>query len=305
MTADLIIGGNSLLGWFRSGGIELGDQMWKRVIVIFIYSFIPLGLLAPRDLQVLAPFTTVTFGCICLFVISLIVKVSMLYTNGKERPEITIADVDIGVFSAISIYAFAFALPVVVLPIVRSYNGRPRKRAMVSFMSIFLCFLTVGLAGIFGYLLFGNETEGVVLDSFEQDDIFMQVVKGGFFLVVTFAYPCIGQSVMGLFSQLFFKEADPTKLITTRRIVLLGSSAAIPLLLALFLPKAGPALSVGGAFGGCIADFFFPAFMWFKLSQKKWYSFSNIICLIMAGFGVLAAALATYIAIIDAISAFG
>jgi amino acid permease len=175
---------------------------------------------------------------------------------------------------------------------------------MISLVSIILCFVAVAATGIFGYLLFGNVCEGVVLDSFPQNDILMQVVKGGFFLVVTFAYPCLGQSVTCVWSRLFFKTDDPGHLPRIHRMLVLAVTAVLPLVLAVFLPKAGPALSIGGAFGGCIVDFFYPGLMWFKLSKKKWFDWQNIGCLCMAGFGIITAGIATYIAIIDAIDAF-
>jgi amino acid permease len=152
-----------------------------RALVIFLYSFLPIGLLAPRDLSFLAPFTMVTFGCICFFVLSLIIKAVLLFAGDARRPAITLANFDFGLFSSISIYALSFALPVVVVPVVKPYNHFPHKTVMISFISILLCFIAVAATGIFGYLLFGNETEGVVLDSFPSHDILMQVVKGGSF----------------------------------------------------------------------------------------------------------------------------
>jgi amino acid permease len=236
---------------------------------------------------------------------ALIVKAIIGFASDAPHAAITLGHFDFGVFSAISIYALAFALPVVVLPIVRPYNHLPHKRAMISLISITLCFAAVAATGVFGYLLFGDEAEGIVLDNFAQGDVLMQVVKGGFFLVVTFAYPCVGQSVVALWSQLFFKTGDPARLSAPKRAVTLSAVTLLPLLLAVFLPKAGPALSIGGAFGGCLVDFFFPGLMWFRLSHRRWYDLQNLGCLLLAAFGLVAAAVATYIAIKDAITAFG
>jgi hypothetical protein len=85
----------------------------------------------------------------------------------------------------------------------------------------------------------------------------------------------------------------------------LEAAALLLLLLALFLPKAGPALAIGGAFGGCLVDFFCPALMWFRLSKRPKYDLQNIACLVMPEFGLVRAAVATYISIVDAIAAFG
>jgi hypothetical protein len=44
--------------------------------------------------------------------------------------------------------------------------------------------------------------------------------------------------------------------------------------------------------------------MWFKLSRRRWYDSQNIGSFLRATFGVVAAAIATDIAILDAITTF-
>lgn len=298
--AYLVIAARTICGWFLLGHIEA-----PRMIVVLCYSAIPICLTLPRTIGFLSPLSTATFGVVCFFVVSLIIQVSIMFARDQPRPSYTFATFNFGVFTALSVHALSFALPVVVLPIVRPYNTNAQKRTVISLASIGACLAVVVTTAIFGYLRFGDAVEGVVLDSFEQGDILMQIVRSAFCIVVTAAYPCVGQSVMSSWADLIFKDADQGRLPVGRRCVVLLCTNVPPLLLALFLPKAGPALSIGGAFGGCIVDFFFPALMWIRVAEEKIWYWKNLLCLLMAAFGVATAAIATYQAVMDAIAAFG
>jgi amino acid permease len=298
--AYLVIGIRTICGWFSLGGIEA-----PRMIVLLCYSAIPIGRTLPRQIGFLSLLSTTTFGLILFFVISLIIQVSIMFTTDQQWPTYTYATFDSSVFSALSVHALSFALPVVVLPLMRPYNTNAHKQNIVSIASIGTCLTVVVATAIFGYLRFGDAVEAVVLDSFEQGDVLMEIVRSAFCVVVTGAYVCVGQSVMASWAELIFRDANQGMLPTGRRLVVLLCANAPPLLLALFLPKAGPALLVGGAFGGCIVDFFFPALMWIKVADEPVWYWKNLLCLLMADFGVATAAIATYQAVMDAIKAFG
>jgi hypothetical protein len=78
-----------------------------------------------------------------------------------------------------------FDLPIVVLLIVRPSGHLPHKRAIISLVNIISCFAATAATGIFDYLLFGNDYESVVFDSFLQHDILTQLVKRRFIFGVT------------------------------------------------------------------------------------------------------------------------
>jgi hypothetical protein len=79
----------------------------------------------------------------------------------------------------------------------------------------------------------------------------------------------------------------------------------IPLVIAMFLPNVRPAMGISGALGGCLVDFVFPAVLFIKNSKHGLMHYQNVLCIIFAVFGLAAALISTYQAIIDAISAFG
>lgn len=306
MVGYLVICSNMINSWFDAGGIDISDALWKRFLCLVIYGCaFPMAFTLPRSIGFLGPFSMATFGCICFFIVSMIVKgIILIPKTDFEAVNVVVAKFDMGVFSAISIYGLAFALPVVILPIVKPYNPDQRKRSVISAVSVILCFLAVVIPGILGYLIFGKDTAGIILDNFESTDVLMILVRIGFFVVVSFSYPCIGQSVMGTWSQWIFGDVNQGALPTKKRIVVLALTNLIPLAIAIFLPNARPALSIGGAFGGCLVDFFFPALMWVVISKKKWFHWQNILCIIFAIFGLVCCVIATYQAIVDAINEY-
>ena len=61
----------------------------------------------------------------------MIIKTIMVLPDGF-RPDIKLAEGGFGLFSSISVYALAFCLPAVLLPIIRPYNQDIAKRGVVT-----------------------------------------------------------------------------------------------------------------------------------------------------------------------------
>ena len=109
-----------------------------------------------------------------------------------------------------------------------------------------------------------------------------------------------------MWSTLIFKEGSPASLITWKRAIILILANIFPLLIAMFLPSVKPALSIGGALGGCLVDFVFPSVLYLKLDRGKHplHYWRNVLLIAFAIFGILAAVISTYQSIVDAIHAF-
>lgn len=306
MTSYVVIGFGTISSWFSAANISVDDQLWKRAITVLIFFFIlPFPLTIPRNIRFLQPFSIASFISVILFVVAMIVKAATILPYPPDKkPEIIVAKMGMGLFSSISIFGLAFAMPVVILPLVKPYNPDSWKRSLISFWTAFCGLIFVTVPGVIGYFLFGPDCKDVVLDNFSSKDVLIIIVRAGFFIVVTCSYPCIGQSVMAAWGALIFHDSNQGELPFGKRAVVLFLTNIIPLCFAIFLPRAGPALSIGGAFGGCLVDFFFPAIMWFKLSKKRWFHWQNILCLLFALFGLVSCAIATYQAVVDAIDAF-
>lgn len=72
----------------------------------------------------------------------------------------------------------------------------------------------------------------------------------------------------------------------------------------MFFPNVRPIMAIGGAVGGCMTNFFFPPTFYLIASPKKWSTWTHILLIIMAIFGVITTGISTYEAVVDAIDAF-
>ena len=302
--AYIIIGGDMILSWFSLGGIEINDIM-TRAIVILVYSVVlPIALTIPKNIGFLSYFSTATVMFIFFYVVVLTYKgVECLIKTGME-PTCIKYKFDISAFNTISIASLTFALPCVCLPSLKLYDSKLSKRNIVTSVTLVICTILVVLPSIFGYIQFGTSTNSNVLNSYPDGDVLMIITRGVFFFVVSFAYPLVSQSTMSCWSSLLFKISSHNNLPKLKRILVLALNNIIPLVIAMFLSTAKPILGIGGAVGGCLANFTYPAVMFLKTSERKLTDWRNILTILFAVFGVVAGVLATYQAVIEAIKAF-
>jgi amino acid permease len=165
-----------------------------------------------------------------------------------------------------------------------------------------LVFVLVLISGITGYIIFGEDADANILNSFPDGDALIVAVRGGFFIVVTCAYPIVLQTIEAAWAEIIFNDDYPAGLPTKKRMVVLAVSNALPLVIAMFVPTAKPVLEVGGGFGGCLVDFCFPGILWVKQSGSPWTHWRNILAIGLVIFGIACGVVSTYLAIIGAIN---
>lgn len=305
MTAYLILGGDMITSWFDIGGIDISTR-FRHAIMIFIYALcVPVMLTIPRSNKVLEYVSYATVVSVLYFVIVLVYKCAHYCTKmQKINPTCRLWKVDMSIFSSLSIYGLAFALPAVVLPAIKEYNAGVKKRKFASFLGVFVCFLLVVISGFTGYFIFGDQTDGNILKSFNSKDILIIICRVAFFVIVSCIYPMFSASAIPLWSNAIFKETDPNKnLFGWKRSVIIIINSIIPVILAMFLPTAKPIFSIGGAFGGCIVNFIFPCLMFivYKWEREKWYCPLFLILYLCILFGAVTCIFSTYQAVLDAI----
>lgn len=297
----LIIGSDSIMSWLRLAGLDIRDG-WKRAVTLLIFWIcIPGALTIPKDIKFISYTSYANFVCIGWFILVMIIKACMVFPK-KGIAKLTYAQFGFGFFSAVAMYGLAFSLPVVVLPIIGSYNKDLKKRSIVSGAASIACFVIVALPAIIGYLMFGDEIQTIILNSFEDKDVLITITRAAFLIVVCCSYPCVAQSIKGSWGQLIFNQNDASKIEGWRRVVIFFVFNSIAVIIAIFLPNAGPVLAIGGALGGTLVDFVYPPTMWVKLSKKKWYHWQNLLCLLLTLFGLVATVISTYLAVVDAIN---
>lgn len=307
LVAYLILGGDMITSWFELGGVgHLVDSRMEHALMILIYAvLIPIMLTIPRNISFLKYFSMATVVSIVFFTVALAYKsISFCVKNHGMEKTCKVWKLDFSIFSSLSIYGLSYALPAVALPSIRLYNPNLKKRKLVTFYGIFLCFILVTIPGITGYLIFGESTDGNILKNFDSNDVLMIICRCGFFVIVSCAYPMVSQSVMSMWGGLIFGNDNPSTLPGWKRAVVLILNNIIPLLLAMFLPTAKPILSIGGALGGCVVDFIFPSLMYlvYHWNDYSKTSFKFIVLYLCTLFGAVTGVIATYQAVVDAIN---
>lgn len=300
----VIVAGDMMTSWFALAGIET-ETLWRRVLLIGVYAIVfPITMTIPRSVQYLKYFSTATMVCLAFFMVVMIIKCCQYCPDNGIHETCKTFKFTFGMFSTLSTFGLTFSLPVVVLPIIKNYNTLYRKRKIVAFVTTLICVIIVAVTGVTGYCRFGETTKANVLQNFSDDDVLIIIVRVAFFIVVTCAYPLLAQTVFGSWSELIFHVNNASQLMGWRRAVILIIGNGIPILIAMFLSSIKPVIGIAGSLGGCIVNFMYPGLLYVKYSQDPLSNWKNILCILLAVFGLIAGVIATYVAVLSAIDAF-
>jgi amino acid permease len=297
----IIIGSDSIMSWLRNAGLVI-TRGWKRSLFVFIFwALIPGALTIPRRISFISYFSIGNFIGIFFYIIFMIIKAIIVFPKQGVGEGFILATFGFGIFSAISMYSLTFALPVVALPIMNPYNKDLKKRTIVSAAAMISCFFIVAIPSVIGYTMFGEKTEDVVLKNFPDNDVLAIITRACFLVIVSASYPFCAAAIMGSWGEIIYGINNSEEIAGKKRVVVFILMNSVPLIVAMFIPNAGPVLSVGGALGGTLVDFFFPSLMWIILSKKRWFHWHNLLNILMCIFGVVASVISAYQAVLDAI----
>lgn len=293
--AYLIIGGDNINSWLKLLKLESWTKGWRRCIVMLVYAIcLPVVMTLPKKLTFISYLSTFSIVCLLFFVVVLAYKGSVILLDKGIDPTVIPFQMNLKFFNALAIYSLMFALPAIILPIIKNANPRISVRYRIIGTAFFLCYLFVLIPGVTGYVTFGKYTKDIILNNFSDSDILIQIVRSSLFVVVTASYPVIGLTICADLSATIFKVFDPTALPNKKRAVILLIANIPPVLIAMICPSISPVLAIGGALGGCMTNFFFPGIMWLKNSSHKWTYPANLFCIFLSAFGLISACIATY-----------
>ncbi|OHT09415.1 Transmembrane amino acid transporter protein [Tritrichomonas foetus] len=303
----LIVGQETICSWLTLGGLESWTTGWRRSLVVLVYSLVlPVALTIPRQMEFIDTASMFAIVAQLTFVGSMIYKGANYFgTQGQPiHPTCETGIINLNFFNAFSIYSTLFALPAVVLPQLEPFTPKLKPRYWLLGTAFVMCFTIDIIPSAIGYLMFGSTTDQILYSSFEHNDILMQVVRGGFFFVVNAAYPIVALMVMTDVGSMIYNQHNPRELPWGKRIICLLISNSLPVLVAMVMPKVRPIFEIGGSFGGCLSNFFFPPILYWKQLGRKWYDPMSIGLLLFALWGFVAMVVATAEAVIDAIETF-
>jgi len=302
--AYLIVGADSVTHWIGMAGYPQYEKGWKRSIVVLIYSLVlPVLLSVPREMKILSLISSFAITIQAIYFSGLVYEgIKYLPKQGIHPTVESHIEGKLLFFNAFAIYSQLYAFPSVVLPLVRYFSKDMQKRARLIGASFVSCFSISFIPGVIGYLIFGVDTHQISISSFPSSDIVIQIIRVGFFIVVNASYTVVSITVMQDVSSLLYKVQNPADLPFLKRGSALFIANALPVGVAMILPNVRPAFEIGGAFGGCLSNFFIPPLLWVVKSSKKWYTPLNIFMILFSLFGLVSAGIATFQAVDDAIN---
>ncbi|OHT02520.1 Transmembrane amino acid transporter protein [Tritrichomonas foetus] len=305
MTAYLIIGSDVIMFFLDMAGVHIDKSSWQRTLLVMVFSLcLPIAMTIPKQIAVLSAVSTFAFIGLNMFVIAMILEGCVHLPRDGIAPSVETGTLNMHFFNSLAIFSLCFALAVILLPVIMPSNPNLHARYKAISWASYLSYFIVAIPAILGYLMFGDETKEVIFDSFDKSDIVMIVVRLSYFVILTASYPVLGISVLTTYGVAIYGVQDQKDLTWKQRAVCLFLENILTLSLAMFFPNVRPIMAIGGAIGGCMTNFFFPPSFYLIVSNKPWYTWTHILLIILAIFGILTTVISTYEAVLDAIHAF-
>jgi amino acid permease len=304
LIAYLIIATDFILSWLKLAKIDASGR-WPRAGIVAVYGLaLPIALSIPKNLNFLASVSSVMVCLIVFYLVAVVYEMGSAVRDDGIAPSIKLGKIDMRIFASISVCALAFALPTCVCPVVCDSDPDVKVRNRACFWALLISLILCAVPAVSSYLQFGDTVDGNMLNTYQDDDKLMIAVRIGFFLCLTFSYPATHPPVICSWSELLFKENNAIDLTGWKRLVALVVTNAIPLVIAMLLPDMKPILEIGGALGGCIGSFSYPAVMWVLNSERPKTHWKNVLSIAFVVYGCATGILSTYYAVLDAIESF-
>ena len=300
----LIIATGKLVDWLSLTKLNMNGT-WPWAITCLIYSLcIPAALTIPRHLTFISKFSLVSTMCVLFYAISILVKASIYIRDNEIAPSVKGYSAGTQLFTAFSVHALTFSLPIVMMPVIAPYNPNKRKRRMVLGFVYIFSWIMVAIPGMMAYLMKGDETQSDVLSSFDKKDVLIIIVQVAIFLNVTFGYPLVLTSMVGSLGELIWKQNLPELMTLKQRLILIPIVNAVNIIIGMFLKNIQAVLGVGGALGGCLVVFAFPSLCRLKQHKEPFTTLRSIGHFILVIFGLFSAIVCTYFSIETAVKSF-
>ena len=298
----LMIGTDQIRQWLIYSGVKAQGR-WTWSLIAAIYSLIlPVGLTIPKKMTFLSNFAyviTVILIGYCILIIGFSVH-ELFFTNNVALTAIGYG-FNTKAFTAFSIHISTFALPLMMLPIITSYNPSVDKRKTVTGIVYIFIFCLVSFSGCFSYLISGEKTKPDFLMSFENKEVVIIILQIAIFISVTLTYPFVVRTIMLELCTLLYDINDFDKATTKQRLILVPAVNIVNIILAVFISDSSVILGFGGALSGSLMCFAFPSLCRLKTTTESFLKPRNIAHLIFVIFGCVSAIVCTVFNVMDLI----
>jgi len=265
-----------LIGDFACGIISYITGSCNRVIVVYVFSMVtvfPLSLLQSLNSLRFLSFLTLTF--IAAFgVVVIYLSGSFLAFNPMPSTVVPF-NWSPSIFQAICVGCFAYACHLNVVPIfveLKRPNALNGYRFIDWAMAISsIIYISIGL---FGYLQFGSETQGNILDNYPKTDLVI-IMIAAMLVVVVVSYPLANFPIKisidyMLFSHEYHNPAKANRNHQNHRMWIYSSLLFLAAAsMGAFLDDVGAIFSITGATTTVLLTIIIPPSIYLKLRFKK------------------------------------
>ena len=155
----------------------------------------------------------------------------------------------------------------------------------------------------FGFLTFGGNSDGIILNNFSAMDPFATVCRLLMSISVLGGYPFIISACRGEASELYKRKTKKEATPSVQKKINLSMLAGIASL-ALVLKSAGFVIGFNGALMGSAIVYIFPCLLFLSATSEvaprsRRLSFERLFCKFLVGFGVFASATGAVVSVLD------
>jgi singapore isolate B (sub-type 7) whole genome shotgun sequence assembly, scaffold_5 len=296
-------------------GVDL--EKYRVLISILITLLILFPLISIKNMDTLKFTSTIAIICVIIFVIACIfMGIKGFGERGWDLKMWPSKATDLS--SAFAVFVLCFCSHVSTTTIsaeLKWEQGKSKfankavKVLRATIVAYVFCACAYLFVGICGYMAFGNDIKGSILDAMRTMDVWYRpVVRIGYGLVVMFSYPILGFSaVTSIDAMIFSTERNLTRRLSEGFIYV-----AICLVVCLLIPELSTIFGVTGNFCGVLVTFIWPALYFIMLAnkekklpadkRKKWLNIKNwevVVAWIIFVVGIICCIYATTLEIIN------
>jgi amino acid permease len=231
----------------------LGHRASLIAIVMLLIIF-PLSSL--RRIQFLSYSSLLSILSACFVVLAVAIKSIQGITTGTLPGSVAlIGSFERGV-SAFPIICFSLTSHVTLLPMIQEMKSPSVKKvSIVGALNVTICVMMYMTIAVFGYVLFIDNTQDNILNSFDKGDVLILIAKVFITFVVILSYPLFLYATRECFENVFFADKPfswPRWLIETAIICI------VTYIIAVIFPSIKSVLGLSGATGSTLAAFVYP-----------------------------------------------
>ena len=300
-------------------GVDL--EKYRVLISILITLFILFPLISIKNMDTLKFTSTIAIICVIIFVIACIfMGIKGFGERGWDLK--TWPDKATDLSSAFAVFVLCFCSHVSTTTISAElkweqgkskFANKAMKVLRATIVAYIFCACAYLFVGICGYMAFGNDIKGSILDAMRTMDVWYRpVVRVGYGLVVMFSFPILGYSAVTSLDAMVFSTERNLKRRLSEGIIYV----AVCLIVCLLIPELSTIFGVTGNFCGVLVTFIWPALYFIMLAnkekklpeyqRKKWlkiYNWEVVVAWIIFVVGIICCVYATALEIINIASA--